>query len=189
LQDRLGLGRAIGAMTWRPAALTTTAAILAATAAHAQTAGAGGADLGSDLSRWSRWPVEVKTEPPVVAGAEFQLGALPDGAERLRLGPTGLRARDNAGGADGRWFMFAGARSNELGRNESAWPSAPWAEDHASGSMTRAEAGIALRSGNAQASFGYVRRKVKVSGAQSDLLANMPKTDHVAGFSFSYTLR
>ena len=176
----------------RSSALMALTVLATATGAHAQSLGRGGAsNLASDLSRWSVMPARAAPAPGAGAAAEFQLGEAPAGAERLRLGPDGRSGQ--AGGTEGRWFLFAGARRSELGAGsrsgDEAWRSAGWADESASASMTSAEAGIALRKGQAQASFGYVKRKFKVSGAQSDLLANMPKSDHVAGFSFSYTLR
>lgn len=173
---------------WRrfsgPAAL---AVLAAATGAHAQSPAPGGA-FASDLSPFTRSQARWSAAPQ--AGGEIRFGETTDADEASRrlgvtLGGQGASVRE------GRWFVFAGARSGEVAphRNEPGWASLGWNDERASASMTSAQAGIALRKGDAQASFGYVRRKFKVSGAESDLLANMPKSDHLAGFSFSWTLR
>jgi hypothetical protein len=161
------------------------AALAAATAAHAQSP-APGAAFASDISPFTRAQTGLSAAPQ--AGGEIRFGETGAGTQSQRLGLT-LGGRD-APVREGRWFVFAGARSGQVAPpNESAWASLGWNDERASASMTSAQAGIALRKGDAQASFGYVRRKFTVSGAQSDLLANMPKSDHLAGFSFSWTLR
>ena len=171
----------------RSSVLAGVAALAAATAAHAQPV-APGAAFASDISPFTQAGFSGSPQ----AGAEVRFGQTTggdDAAERLGVS---LGGRDGPA-SEGRWFLFAGARSGQVVRDprqsEARWASLGWNDERATASMTSAQAGIALRKGDAQASFGYVRRKVKVSGAQSDLLANMPKSDHVAGFSFSWTLR
>jgi hypothetical protein len=171
----------------RSSVLAATAALAAATAARAQ-APAPGVAFASDISPFTHAQPGWNVGPQ--AGGEIRFGDTsgPEPSVRrlgLTLGGQGAKV------GEGRWFVFAGARSGQVASHpdESAWASLGWNDERASASMTSAQAGIALRKGDAQASFGYVRRRFKVSGAQSDLLANMPKSDHLAGFSFSWTLR
>jgi hypothetical protein len=100
-------------------------------------------------------------------------------------------------GDKGRWYLFAAASGRAVGLNlrqdEGGWTSAGWSEDRTAGFVTSAQAGLAWRKGPAQASIGYVRRKVRMGGPQgsvtSDLYADLPKDDDLAGFTFSYAPR
>ena len=174
-------------MLRRSTVLAATAAVLAATSAHAQTASP---ERVSDLAALAptapvRWSLDSTAVAAPGAGAEFRLGQVSKGEDRLRLGAVDV-SRDAARAPEGRWSLFAAVGGREV---TPAATGAAWLDDRAAGYMTSARAGLTMRRGGAQASFGYVRRKIRVSGAQSDLLADMPKTDHLAGFAFSYTLR
>jgi hypothetical protein len=127
-----------------------------------------------------------KVLEPTPAGAELRLGQVPKSEDRLRLGVVSPGTAEGFKGPEGRWYLFAAVGGGEVGPSGA---SARWQEDRASAYMATAKAGVTLRRGDAQATFGYVRRSFKVSGQQSDLLADMPKSDHLAGFAFSYTLR
>lgn len=139
-------------------AALTAIAALTAGAAHAQPV---------------RWAAPAAPDPHD-AGAEL----------RLPL------ARGSGKAPEGRWFAYVAARRQELGaqQGDPRVGGLAWQDDRASAAMTRAEAGLALRKGDAQATFGYVQRRFEVSGAQSDLLATMPKSDHLAGVSLSFSL-
>ena len=134
--------------------------------------------------------------PSAEAGAEIRIGALKQadlgGQMRQRLRDLGVDPVKGAVlGSRSRWYLFAAASGQAVGlnlrRDEDGWTNAGWSEDRTSGFVTSAQAGLAWRLGPAQASIGYVRRKIKTSGPQSDLYADLPKNDDVAGFTFSYT--
>lgn len=130
------------------------------------------------------------------AGAEIRIGAVGRGGEdddqvRESLRRIGVNPVDGARlGSRSRWYLFAAASGRAVGLNlrqdETGWSSAGWSEDRTSGFVTSAQAGLAWRKGDAQAAIGYVRRKVRWGGPQSDLYADIPKDDDVAGFTFSY---
>ncbi|MGZ8364535.1 MAG: hypothetical protein ACXW3D_10900 [Caulobacteraceae bacterium] len=119
------------------------------------------------------------------------------GGGMLRLSLFGVTARDGRGmGKSGRWFVYGAAGGRAVGWNfanteDGALRALGLTVDRTSAVISSAEAGIAWRKGGAQASLGYVRRKVRLKGGLSelDIMAGLdlfPHDDDAVAFTFSY---
>lgn len=126
------------------------------------------------------------------AGATIRFGDLgrgrEDGATRT-LRRLGLSAADGRTfGGRGRWYLFAGASGASIGVNvlhdpyEGGWRGAGLSSDAAAGFVTSAQAGVAWRQGPAQASLGYVRRKIRIDAPHPEIY---PTSDNALAFSFA----
>jgi hypothetical protein len=98
------------------------------------------------------------------------------GQVRRNLSRLGLSAADGrAFGGRGRWYLFAGASGATVGLNllrdplNGDWRPGGLSSDTTSGFVTTAEAGVAWRQGPAQASLGYVRRRIRIDAPHPEL--------------------
>lgn len=124
------------------------------------------------------------------AGAMVRFGSL--GKDRTaqvrrRLGQLGLTASDGREfGGRGRWYLFAGASGTSVGINMLRDPEGGWrsglSSDTTAGFITSAQAGVAWRQGPAQASVGYVRRKIRIDAPHPELYSS---GDDAVAFSFA----
>jgi hypothetical protein len=90
------------------------------------------------------------------------------------------------------WRVFVAASANSLAtenRDQAGAIDPAFADRRDVGYMSKAQAGLLWRKGSAQASLGYVKRSIQLSGSASDLYAGLPKSDHVAGLSFSFAAK
>jgi hypothetical protein len=108
-----------------------------------------------------------------------QLGYQPKdrtGAVRKNLHKLGLSAADGRDfGGRGRWYLFASASGTAVGVNmlrdplEGGWRAGGLSSDVTSGFITTAQAGVAWRQGPAQASLGYMRRRIRIDAPHPEL--------------------
>jgi hypothetical protein len=103
-----------------------------------------------------------------------------------RLGLTAADGRDF--GAHGRWYLFAGASGQSIGLNllrdplNGDWRPGGLSADTTSGFVTTAQAGVAWRQGSAQASLGYVRRRIRIDAPHPELYDS---SDDAVAFSLA----
>lgn len=135
------------------------------------------------------------------AGRSAEAGAM------IRFGQFGYQPRDRTGqvrrslrrlgivtadgsdfGNHGRWYLFAGASGQAVGMNllhdplGGGWRSGGLTSDTTSGFVTTAQAGVAWRQGPAQASLGYVRRRIRIEAPHPELYDS---SDDAVAFSFA----
>ena len=92
----------------------------------------------------------------------------------------------------GGWRLFVAASANSLAteaRDTPADADPAFSDRRDVGYMSKAQAGLLWRKGGAQASVGYVQRSIQLSGSAGDLYAGLPRSDHVAGVSFSFSAK
>lgn len=121
-----------------------------------------------------------------------QIGYQPrdrSGQVRRSLRRLGLAAADGSDfGRHGRWYLFAGASGQAVGLNllsdplGGGWRPAGLSSDVTSGFVTTAQAGIAWRQGPAQASVGYVRRRIRIDAPHPELYDS---SDDAVAFSLA----
>jgi hypothetical protein len=119
------------------------------------------------------------------AGAELRLGLSRDQVVTDRLQELGV-SDGLRFGEKGRWYLFASASGRSVGlnmlRSEEGWSQAGWTTDPTSALIGDAQAGLAWRKGQMQASFGYLHREIKIRHA---LLGDDGKNDSLVAFSLS----
>ena len=108
---------------------------------------------------------------------------------RRRLRQLGMTAADGREfGGRGRWYLFAGASGTSVGVNmlrdplDGGWRGAGLSSDTTAGFVTSAQAGVAWRQGPAQASVGYIRRKIRIDAPHPELYSS---GDDAVAFSFA----
>lgn len=142
------------------------------------------ADPAVDVAYLRDWPSAIRFENgrgytlDVTPTAGFSVGSLGSGAEAGATLRFGQDVRRRLKGLDGerfgerpRWYLFAAASGRALGYNLTSSPDglkrSGMSLDQGS-FIGDAQAGVAWRKGDLQASFGYVHREVKAYDYQKD---------------------
>jgi hypothetical protein len=114
------------------------------------------------------------------AGATVRFGAA-EALQRLGVAPGGLF------GQQGRWYFYAAASGRAIGYNflptDNGWRRSGMSLDDGA-YVGDAQAGVAWRKGDLQASFGYVGRTVKIDG-----LHNLPDARRQSMVAFTVSLK
>jgi hypothetical protein len=136
--------------------------------------------------RYAAPQAELPVPGAALTGGHVQSGRDVGYSHEWRLSPG--RSSD---GSQGQWGVFVSATANtvssEAREDAARWSDPAFSDVRDQGVVSKAQAGLVWRRGGAQASFGYVRRSVKLAApVNNDILANLPKSDHVAGISFSF---
>jgi hypothetical protein len=124
------------------------------------------------------------------AGATLRIGEdLEDQVVDRVTNALGLKTVDGESFGDrGRWYLFAAADGQAVGMNmlrsrDGGWTRGGWSADAASSLVSEAQVGVGWRKGAMQASFGYMRREIKVDGIHNAETTKME--DDAVAFSIS----